>query len=311
MQGTDTDNAGETAAPLNAPPDKPQGIFATIKEWAEMIKIEHTVFALPFALSGMILGAKNIPEPMTWFWTILAFAGARSAAMTLNRLIDAGIDAMNPRTSMRSIPAGKISPGLALVFAIASFGLMIFAATKLPPLCLMLSPIAVFWLSFYSFTKRFTWMCHIVLGIALGGAALGGWIAAGGSLDQYGPWLLAGAVSTWVAGFDLIYALQDVDFDRGKKLHSIPARFGIESALMVSGGLHLLTVSCLMLLGCSLDLGPIYYCGVTMVAIMLKYEHSLVKPNDLSKINAAFFNTNGIVSIATFVAVLIDKIWKF
>ncbi|MBX9567392.1 MAG: putative 4-hydroxybenzoate polyprenyltransferase [Candidatus Obscuribacterales bacterium] len=311
MQKTDIDNAGEKAPLPSAPPDKPLGPFATIKEWAEMIKIEHTVFALPFALSGMILGAKSIPEPATWFWTILAFAGARSAAMTLNRLIDAGIDAANPRTSMRSIPAGKISPALALVFAIVSFGLMIFAASKLPPLCMMLSPIAVFWLSFYSFTKRFTWMCHIVLGIALGGAALGGWIAAGGSLAQYAPWLLATAVSTWVAGFDLIYALQDVEFDRDKKLHSIPARFGIEAALNVSAGLHLLTVCSLMLLGCSLDLGPIYYCGVTMVAIMLKYEHSLVKPNDLSKINAAFFNTNGIVSIATFVAVLLDKLIKF
>lgn len=311
MQKTDVDNADGSAPAPTPSPDKPVGVFATIKEWAEMIKIEHTVFALPFALSGMILGAKTIPPPETWLWTVLAFAGARSAAMTLNRLIDAGIDATNPRTSMRSIPAGKISPALALVFSILSFGLMIFAATKLPPICLMLSPIAVFWLSFYSFTKRFTWMCHIVLGIALGGAALGGWVAAGGALDQYGPWLLAVAVSTWVAGFDIIYALQDVAFDREKKLHSIPARFGVETALNISAGLHLLTVCALMLLGCSLSLGPVFYCGVTMVAIMLKYEHSLVKPNDLSKINAAFFNTNGVVSIATFVAVLIDKVWKF
>ena len=147
---------------------------STIKEWAEMIKVEHTVFALPFALSGMILGSRSIPDLATWLWTILAFAGARSAAMTLNRLIDAGIDAVNPRTSMRAIPAGKISPGKALLFAIVSFALMIFSAMHLPPLCLMLSPIAVAWLSFYSFTKRFTWLCHIVLGIALGGAALGG-----------------------------------------------------------------------------------------------------------------------------------------
>lgn len=308
MQKTDLDGIQGLPESAQTAPVKPLGLFASIKEWAEMIKIEHTVFALPFALSGMILGSKSIPPASVWMWTILAFAGARSAAMTLNRLIDAGIDAVNPRTSMRSIPAGKISPLRALIFALGSFSLMIFAASKLPQICLLLSPVAVFWLSFYSFTKRFTWMCHIVLGIALGGAALGGWIAAGGSLMQAPPWLLAAAVSTWVAGFDLIYALQDVDFDRKEKLHSIPARFGIPTALNISSGLHLLTVCCLMLLGCFMNLGPVYYCGVTMVAIMLKYEHSLVKPDDLSKINAAFFNTNGIVSIATFVAVLVDKL---
>ena len=281
---------------------------STIKEWAEMIKVEHTVFALPFALSGMILGSRSIPDLATWLWTILAFAGARSAAMTLNRLIDAGIDAVNPRTSMRAIPAGKISPGKALLFAIVSFALMIFSAMHLPPLCLMLSPIAVAWLSFYSFTKRFTWLCHIVLGIALGGAALGGWIAAGGDLTSPAPWLLAAAVSTWVAGFDLIYALQDIDFDRAQKLQSIPARFGISTALQISSGLHLLTACALVLLGCVKDLGPAYWAGFVMVALMLKYEHSLVKPDDLTKINAAFFNTNGLVSIATFFAILIDKL---
>lgn len=295
--------------PQPLPTQKNESAVGRIKEWAEMIKIEHTVFALPFALSGLLLGSDKIAAPITWLWTILAFAGARAAAMTLNRLIDAGIDKINPRTSMRAIPAGKISSAQALLFAIASFALMIGAATQLPPLCLMLSPIAVFWLSLYSFTKRFTWLCHIVLGIALGGAALGGWIASGGQLNNIHPWLLALAVSTWVAGFDLIYALQDVDFDRAQRLHSIPARFGIANALMFSSALHLVTVASLTLMGALMNLGPAYWLGVCMVDIMLKYEHSLVKPDDLSKVNAAFFNINGMVSIATFLAIFADRIF--
>lgn len=273
-----------------------------------MIKIEHTVFALPFALCGLLLGSTGFPGVTTWLWTITAFAGARAAAMTLNRLIDAGIDALNPRTSMRAIPAGRISGVQALFFSIASFALMIFSAMHLPPICLMLSPIAVFWLSFYSFTKRFTWMCHLVLGVALGGAALGGWIAGGGELNSVSPFLLAISVACWVAGFDIIYALQDQSFDREHKLHSIPARFGTVNALVISRSLHLVTVACMILLGVKMNLGWPYWCGVSAVGLMLKYEHSLVKPDDLSKINAAFFNVNGLVSIATFVFVLLERI---
>lgn len=279
-----------------------------LREWAEMIKIEHTVFALPFALSGLVLASPGLPTFSTWLWTILAFAGARSAAMTLNRLIDTKIDKLNPRTNTRAIPAGKISKAQAFFFAFLSFALMIYAASNLPPLCLLLSPIAVFWLSFYSYTKRFTWLCHIVLGIALGGAALGGWIAAGANVSNWNPWLLALAVSTWVAGFDIIYALQDQTFDKVNNLHSIPARFGISNALIISSFLHLLTCVCLVLLGSSMQLGTVYWAGVCLVALMLKYEHSLVKVDDLSKINAAFFNVNGFVSIAAFLAILIDKL---
>lgn len=293
--------AAPTAACLSA--------MDKVKEWAEMIKIEHTVFALPFALCGLILGSRQFPGLQTWFWTILAFAGARAAAMTLNRLIDAGIDALNPRTSMRAIPAGRISAMQALLFSIAAFALMIFAAIHLPPICLLLSPIAVFWLSFYSYTKRFTWLCHIALGIALGGAALGGWIAGGGELNSISPFLLAIAVACWVAGFDIIYALQDQSFDRENKLHSIPARFGTANALNISRFLHLLTVASMILLGAKLNLGGFYWLGVANVGFMLKYEHSLVKPDDLSKINAAFFNVNGLLSIATFVFVLLDRIF--
>lgn len=293
---------------LKVPQQAQSTSVSKIREWAEMIKVEHTVFALPFALTGLILGSGAIPAAPVWLWTVLAFAGARAAAMTLNRLIDASIDAANPRTSTRAIPAGRIGAAQAFLFAVLSFALMIIAAMQLPSICLKLSPIAVLWLSFYSFTKRFTWLCHLVLGIALGGAALGGWVAAGGSLTVMDPWILAVAVSTWVAGFDIIYALQDVDFDKEKRLHSIPAQFGIPNALMISSALHLLTAAALVILGVHMSLGAAYWVGVLMVIVMLKYEHSLVKPDDLSKINAAFFNTNGIVSIATFVAVLINKL---
>jgi 4-hydroxybenzoate polyprenyltransferase len=281
---------------------------ATVREWAEMIKFEHTVFALPFALSGLILAAPGLPPASVFLWTILAFAGARAAAMTLNRLIDAKIDALNPRTAERAIPAGRISSKMAIIATIVAFSLMIIAACQLPRLCLYLSPIAVIWLSIYSFTKRFTWLCHIVLGIALGGAALGGWVAAGGSLDQPAPWLLAVAVATWVAGFDIIYALQDVDFDRKQKLHSIPARFGVKNGLIISTVLHVFTVMSLIAVGVSLSLGVCYWGGVLLVACMLTYEHSLIKPTDLSKINAAFFTVNGVVSILTFFVFLLDKV---
>ncbi|MBZ0190045.1 MAG: putative 4-hydroxybenzoate polyprenyltransferase [Candidatus Obscuribacterales bacterium] len=280
----------------------------TLKEWAEMVKIEHTVFALPFALSGLILAAGAVPPIAVIAFTILAFVGARAAAMTLNRLIDAEIDRKNPRTSDRAIPAGRISRRQALFFTIASFALMIGSATQLPPLCLMLSPIAVIWLSFYSFTKRFTWLCHIVLGIALGGAALGGWIAAGGSLDLIDPWLLALSVATWVAGFDIIYACQDVSFDQEEKLHSMPARFGVGTALWISRALHIVTVSGLLSLGLNMQLGPFFFIGIALVTIMLVYEHSIVKSDDLSRVNAAFFTINGIVSILAFVAILVDRL---
>lgn len=280
----------------------------SIREWAEMIKIEHTVFALPFALSGLILAMPKLPDALTVLYTTLAFAGARAAAMTLNRLIDSEIDAKNPRTSDRAIPKGRIKKTNALLGAVASFAIMLGAASQLPSLCLKLSPIAIVWLSFYSFTKRFTWLCHIVLGIALGGAALGGWAAAGGELTTAAPYILALAVSTWVAGFDIIYACQDVDFDRNEKLHSIPARFGIGNALLISRALHVVTVISLASLSQLLHMGVAYWVGLALVTGMLVYEHSIVKKDDLSRINAAFFTVNGVVSILVFLAILLDRI---
>lgn len=280
----------------------------TVREWAEMIKVEHTVFALPFALSGLILASAQLPAWTTVLFTITAFAGARAAAMTLNRLIDSEIDARNPRTRERAIPAGRIKRASALAFAVLSFAIMVGAATQLPPLCLQLSPIAIFWLTLYSYTKRFTWLCHIVLGIALGGAALGGWVAAGGNLLAAGPWILALAVTTWVAGFDIIYASQDIDFDKGEKLHSMPEKFGLGTALNISSALHVVTVVSLATLGFVLNLGIFFWVGFATVTGMLIYEHSIVSKNDLSRVNAAFFTVNGVVSILAFVAILLDKI---
>jgi 4-hydroxybenzoate polyprenyltransferase len=286
----------------------PPALVTTAKEWSEMIKLEHTVFALPFALSGLILGATNLPGWDVVLWTIIAFTGARAGAMTLNRLIDSKIDARNPRTSSRAIPAGRIRGRDAGIFAVVSFLVMMFAASHLPPLCLYLSPVALFWLSFYSYTKRLTWLCHIVLGIALGGAALGGWVAAGGMLDTAAPWLLALSVSTWVAGFDIIYACQDFEIDRKEKLHSIPSRFGIAAALNISTALHVVTVASMSLMGLQINAGIAFWAGLVMIGAMLFYEHNLVKPDDLSKVNAAFFNVNGFVSILAFFAILIDRI---
>ena len=285
-------------------------ILTTIREWAEMIKIEHTVFALPFALSGLILALPGWPHLSTCFWTIVAFAGARSAAMTLNRLIDAEIDARNPRTAGRAIPAGKISRTQAWLLAVASFGVMILAAGMLPKLCLYLSPIAVAWLSLYSYTKRFTWMCHFILGIALGGAVLGGWVAASGQLTGSAPWFLALAVSTWVAGFDMIYALQDLEIDRKEKLFSVPARFGTAAALNSSSVLHVVTVLSLAAVGAILGLSFVFWLGLVVIAGILVYEHSLLSPTDLSKLDAAFFNMNGILSIFTFSMILVDKLFR-
>lgn len=287
-----------------SPPAK--GLFS---EWSEMIKLEHTVFALPFALSGLLLASASWPSAATVFWTIAAFAGARAASMTLNRLIDAKIDARNPRTKDRSIPAGRISVKQATLFTVGSFAIMAAAATQLPLLCVQLLPIAIIWLSFYSFTKRFTWFCHIVLGIAIGGAALGGWVAAGGMLGDPAPWVLMLAVATWVGSFDIIYACQDVDIDRSEKLHSIPARFGVATALNISSALHVVTVLSLIGVGLICHLGAFYWIGFAIVVGMLIYEHSIVKPNDLSRVNAAFFTINGVVSILMFFAILLDKLF--
>ncbi len=285
-----------------------QPIGRQLYEWIELIKLEHTIFALPFALSGFILASKGLPNIDKLLWTVVAFAGARTAAMSLNRVIDAEIDGRNPRTKSRAIPQGKIKKSGAVLLAIFAFLIMLFAASHLPILCMQLSPIAIIWLSLYSYSKRISALCHFILGIALGGAALGGWIAAGGSLASPSIWSLALAVTCWVSGFDIIYACQDYGFDVQEKIFSLPAKFGIAKALKISKLLHAFTVLCLILLGLCSQLGFIYWLGVIIIACMLVYEHSLVSAKDLSKVNAAFFNTNGVVSILAFVCILADHL---
>lgn len=265
----------------------------------EMIKIEHTVFALPFALMGMMLAAGGWPAWRTVGWIVAAMVGARSAAMGWNRLVDRDVDAANPRTRTRALPAGLVTPGFVAAFVVASLGLLLVAAWRLNPLCLALSPVAILVLLGYSSTKRFTWLAHAALGLALAGAPLGAWIAVTGRFAPT-PFVLAGAVLTWVAGFDILYALQDEGFDRGAGLHSIPARFGARAALWISGLLHLATLALLVALPLVYpgELGAEYWIGVAVCALALGWQHSLVRPGDLSRLDAAFFTANGALAVA-------------
>lgn len=279
-----------------------------ITEYFELIKFEHTIFALPFALSGMLLASSTWPDIATLFWVILAMVSGRTGAMALNRVIDADIDKRNPRTADRAIPTGKIKKISALILTAFSFSVLTFAAWQLPVICRQLLPVAILILILYSYTKRFTNMSHLVLGSALGAAASGGWLAVSGKIEI--PVILWGlAVTFWVAGFDIIYAIQDIDFDRKNRLFSIPAWLGVKKSLLVSKSFHLITITSLLILGIIYPVSYFYWTGILFVAGMLIYEHNLISENDLSKINAAFFNINGYVSISILLFVLLDKIF--
>lgn len=287
--------------------------MSKFKVFLEMIKFEHTVFALPFAYIGAFLAARfqtpgGWPTLAQFLWITLAMVAARTAAMGLNRLIDRHLDARNPRTAGRALPKGLLGEGEVLLYIVLSFLLLSFAAYNLNPLCLKAMPIAVFFLAIYSYTKRFTWACHLILGITDGLAPLGGWIAITGSFDY--PGLVLGlAVAVWIGGFDVIYACQDTGVDRKLGLHSIPVRFGTSRALAISTALHLLTAVLLIVVGVSLKLGLFYYVGV-MIAIALLYkQHRMVSPTDLSRLNFAFFNMNGYLSVIVFLFVLLDMKW--
>jgi 4-hydroxybenzoate polyprenyltransferase len=267
----------------------------------DMIKFEHSVFALPFALTGALLAfreggfiAAEIGGKLAWI--IVAMVGARSAAMAFNRLVDATIDGRNPRTRMRHLPAGMLSRGFSWGFVAASAILFFMAAAALNPLCLMLAPLALGIVFFYSFTKRFTSFSHLVLGFSVGIAPAAAWIAVRGSLDPRILWLTA-AVTFWTAGFDVIYSCQDFDFDRAEGLFSVPRVLGIAGALRVAQTLHVLMILCLLALVHSLHLGGLALAGVAAIVTLLIYEHSLVKADDLSRVNAAFFTMNGYVSV--------------
>ncbi|MBB6449032.1 4-hydroxybenzoate polyprenyltransferase [Geomicrobium halophilum] len=277
----------------------------------EMIKFEHTIFALPFAFLGMILGSFEIngtwPTLSQWIWITVAMFGARSAAMSLNRLIDAAIDKRNPRTAERAIPAGLITYAEITIFIILSFALLFLAAFQLNMLAVYLLPVAVFFLVIYSYTKRFTWLCHFILGMTIAIAPLGGWVGATGGL-QPEAFLLFLVVMFWTSGFDIIYATQDAEYDSNVGLYSIPARFGIARALQVARGSHIVSVISLFTLFFVSELGLIYFIGACISAVIMIYEHSLVSANDLSKVNVAFFPMNGIVSMVMLVFTIGDFI---
>ena len=274
----------------------------------EAIKFEHTIFALPFAYSAMVLAAGGWPGWWTVIWVTLAMAGARTCAMAANRVIDREIDARNPRTAGRHLPRGILLPGSLRALASAGAALMFISAWMLNPLCLALAPVALAFLVGYSYTKRFTWTSHWILGFTDGIAAAAGWIAVRGRFDP--PALLLWfAVTVWIAGFDLIYACQDVEVDRAQGLHSVPARFGIGPALTLARLNHALTAVALAAVGWMEGLGLLYWAGWLAVVALFVYEHSLVTPRDLSKINIAFFNVNGYIAVIMLVAV-VTGLWR-
>src|SRR5580693_5107125 len=261
-----------------------------------MIKWEHSVFALPFALCGAMLAAGGLPTLHQVVWIIVAMVAARSAAMAFNRLADASIDAANPRTSARALPTGQLTPAFVATFVVVSSVVFIAAAAELNRLALGLSPVALAVLLLYSYTKRFTRWSHLVLGFALGIAPSAAWIAVRGSLDPR-ILILTAAVTFWVAGFDILYACQDFEFDRHAGLHSIPRHLGIRRALWIARVFHLIMLLLLIALLPAFALGKFAVAGIVAVALLLAYEHSLVSPRDLSKLNAAFFTMNGVISV--------------
>jgi 4-hydroxybenzoate polyprenyltransferase len=274
-----------------------------------MIKWEHSIFALPFALCGAMLAAGGFPPAHKLLWIIVAMVAARSAAMAFNRWADAAIDAANPRTNSRALPAGHLSPAFVVTFVVASSLVFILAASQLNRLSLELSPVALAVLLLYSYTKRVTRWSHLVLGFALGIAPAAAWIAVLGSLD-WRILLLTAAVTFWVGGFDVLYACQDYDFDQQAGLHSVPRYFGIAAALWMARAFHLIMVGLMVALVIAFGLGKVAAVGILAVILLLVYEHSLVKPNDLSKLNAAFFTMNGVISVLFFVFVAADVLMK-
>jgi len=284
-------------------------VLENLRITLEMIKWEHSVFALPFALCGAMLAAGGLPTAHQLLWIVVAMIAARSAAMAFNRLADATLDAANPRTSMRALPAGTLTPAFVTTFVVASCAIFVLAAWQLNRLAFLLSPVALAVLLAYSYTKRFTRWSHLVLGFALGIAPAAAWIAVRGSLDPR-ILLLTAAVTFWVGGFDVLYACQDYEFDREAGLHSIPRYLGVPGALWVARLFHVLMLVLLFALVAVFGLGKIAFVGVIAVAALLAYEHSLVSPRDLSKLNAAFFTMNGVIAVVFFVFVAADVLLR-
>jgi 4-hydroxybenzoate polyprenyltransferase len=283
-------------------------VLSTARHILEAIKFEHTVFALPFAYVSMVLAAGGWPGGRVLLWVTVAMAGARTCAMATNRLVDRAIDARNPRTAGRHLPRGLLRPVEMAALAAVSAVVLLVAAWELNPLCFRLAPAALLFLIGYSYTKYFTWASHWILGFTDGIAAAGGWIAVRGEVGApaFVLWL---AVTAWIAGFDLLYACQDVEFDRAHGLHSVPARFGIPAALWIARVNHVLTAAALAALGLMIPLGLLYWVGWLVVVALLLYEHSLVSPRDLSRLDVAFFNVNGYIAVIVLLAV-VSGLWR-
>ncbi len=275
----------------------------------EMIKFEHTVFALPFAYIGTLLSEQRLPSVHDFVWITLAMVGARTAAMSLNRIIDRHIDAVNPRTAARALPRGLLPLGTVWLYTALSLLLLAVAAYNLSDLAFRLFPVVLAALTFYSYTKRFTWLCHLFLGGTLALAPLGAWVAITGAVDA-AALTLAAAVMVWVAGFDIIYACDDYDFDRTAGIYSVPARFGIAAGLRLAKSFHFLAAGLFALFGHMLGLGLFYWLGVAVAAVLLFWQHRLISPADLSRAGVAFFNLNGSLSVVMLAAVILDVVLK-
>lgn len=275
----------------------------------DMVKFEHTIFAMPFALISVLLASHRLPHGLpsghTLIWIVMAMVGARSAAMSFNRLIDADVDALNPRTVSRHLPAGLLTRAQVWTFFFVAAGLFMLSAWKLNHICLLLSPVALLAVLGYSYTKRFTSLCHFFLGFAIGIAPIGAWLAIRGTLDPV-PLLLGAAVMLWIGGFDIIYALQDYDHDVRSPLFSLPKALGKTRALALSRAMHLLMIALLLAVGLNYGLHSLYFLGIAVVAALIGYEQSLVKPDDIRRVNLAFFTLNGWVSVSLFAFVLLD-----
>lgn len=281
--------------------------------YVNLVKLPHTVFALPFALVGVVLASYRRPLRLSDVgWVILAFTTARFAAMAFNRIVDREIDRRNPRTAMRELPRGTLTVREALIAVVAASGLFVYAASRLNNLCLLLSPVALAWVFFYSYTKRFTRWSHLVLGLSLAIAPVGGYLAVAGVWSRPGWMLLALAlgVATWVAGFDIFYSLQDLEFDREQRLKSIPVALGEVRSIRVARVMHVVSIAALIAVGLAVNAGGWYWVGVALAGALLMYEHSLVVPGDLSRLDAAFFTMNGMISIAFFFFVLLDRLMR-
>ncbi len=280
-------------------------MFKKIKVFLEMIKFEHSIFALPFAYLGLFLASDGLPNTRTFWWVTLAMVSMRTAAMCLNRLIDQRIDEENPRTQNRALPKGLLTRQFVRVAAVISIALFVFSAGKLNDLCLALSPIPISLAFLYPFTKRWTALSHLVLGFTLGIAPTGAWIAVRSQIEMI-PLLLTLAVTSWVAGFDIFYSLQDVKFDREKRLHSVPVLIGEEKAVLIAKLAHGMTVGALIVAGAAAGLGVFYWVGILLVAGFIVREHWLIRKFGLAKIDEAFFNMNAWVSVVVFIAVFLD-----